>query len=143
MERVQREERRHKRAAPPRAGHALQEQKQEDGVENVQGEVGGVEAGGIQSIKIVVHHEGEPGQWMPVVAIPRGKRPTHAVPGQPGLNLLVLDDIERVVVIKKFRREHPPIGQEGDEGEEQADAQSQSHVVGPVRRRREKGQSYQ
>jgi hypothetical protein len=57
MKRVQSEQRRHKRAAPSRAGHALQKQEQQNSVEDVQREVGGVEACGIKTIKAVVQHE--------------------------------------------------------------------------------------
>ena len=92
---------RHKRAAPERAGHPSQHEKQQDDGRRMEQDIGKVVAGGIQSIKLAVQHMGNPGQGMPVGASNVGEGPAEAFPSQPFLDDRILIDIMLVVIVDK------------------------------------------
>ena len=102
LQRMQGEQRRQDRAPPKRPRHPPEHQEDQDRIERVKQQVDQVMARRLQPEQLAVQHVGNPGQRMPVglLAVQPSKGPTQALPRQPGLNLRIVGDIIRIVVIR-------------------------------------------
>jgi hypothetical protein len=86
---MERKHRRHPGAGPKRAGHAVEQQEEQDGIGRVQEQTGQVMAGGFQPVKLAIQHVRHPGQRMPIGGVGGGQGPLDALPVQAVLNVLV------------------------------------------------------
>ena len=57
---------------------------------------------GIQTEKLAIDHVGNRGQWMPVLRMNMSKGPDDTAPGQPGLDIRILENIRAVVVVNEI-----------------------------------------
>ena len=83
MQRVQREQGRHHRAAPGRTRHALQEQEQHNRVGQVEEQADEVMPAGIQPEELDIQHVGNPRQRMPVARKAGLEGPGNVLPVEP------------------------------------------------------------
>jgi hypothetical protein len=106
---MQREQRRHKSAAPPGAGQALQQEKEQQGVGQVKGQVHQVRRAGAQPEPLAVEHVRQGGEGLPIAQVMVLKGPDHTRPAQPAANSRVADDAVQVVVVEELELAHRPI----------------------------------
>jgi hypothetical protein len=118
---VQSEEGGNKGAAPVRAGHLLEQAKEQQRVEGVEKKIGGMVSGGVEAVELAIEHVGEPGQRMPVAGVAGGKSPTPALQAETALDHEVLSHIVRVVEVKELAVADLPVGAYGGDREQNAE----------------------
>ena len=101
VQRMPGEQRRHKRAAPERAGHFFQHRQQQQRICRVQKQVRQVKPAGPEPVELRIEHQGNPGQRMPVACVAGRKRPRDASGRQPAFDVLIVGDVIEIVVIDK------------------------------------------
>jgi len=94
-------------AFPDSPGHAAKEPEEKQRTEDMQNQVGQMIAAGIQPIELIIHHQGQPGQGMPEISIRGTEGPAEAVNRNAGLDVIVLDNVNIVVNVDKFRLNNP------------------------------------
>ena len=108
-------------AAPEGAGHSVEEQKEKERVGDVEAEAGEMMAGRAQAVELHIQHVGEPGQRVPVGRVAGGESPPEALECQPGLDMEVFRDVIGIVKGDEPAAENGPVGEQGDEAEQQAE----------------------
>ena len=98
---MKRENRRHPRAAPQRSCQAIQQQEEQDGVGQMQQQVGQVMALGLQMIELEIDDVGYPRQRMPIGGVAGGEGPFEALPVQALLDVRVQHDVIAIVIVDK------------------------------------------
>ena len=58
-------------------------------------------AAGIQTVKLIIEHEGKPGQRMPEFGIGCAKRPAKSIGRDSGLNVIIFRDVNMIIEIDK------------------------------------------
>ena len=89
----------HHPAATDVTGCAAENPEQQQRIDNVQGDVDVVRAGGVVAEDLPVERMGHPRHRMPVGCIARGQRPLHSLPMQAGFDVHVVGDVIGIVVI--------------------------------------------
>ncbi len=84
---------------PESACHAVKEPEEEQCAEDMQDKVGQMIPAGIQAVKLIVEHQGQPGQRMPELCIGCAERPANSIQCNSGLDVTVLGDIYKVINI--------------------------------------------
>ena len=113
IDRMERKSGRYERAAPQSAGHAMNQQKQQQTVEDMKQQIYQMMIAGIQAVHLNVQHVGKEGQWLPVgikCQILELKRPAEALDAQSFQNARIFSDIQIVVQRNKRKMTHRPIG---------------------------------
>jgi hypothetical protein len=57
---------------------------------------------GIQTEKLAIDHVRNRRQWMPVLRMNMSKGPDDTVPGQPGPDIRILENVRAVVVVNEI-----------------------------------------
>src|ERR1039458_3831842 len=131
VQRMQGKQCRHQGTSPQRAGHAPQQQEEHKGISDVKAHTHQVGSSGLEAEELTVQHMGKPGQRMPVAGVAGLKGPNNILPLQPALNMRILRDIIRVVIIDKGlpcdRHEDSQRGH----GERQADKTRAAQLLHP------------
>ena len=79
----------------------MQEGKEQQRAQRVQEKIHQVMTAALESEQLVIEHVGEPRERKPVRAFGSGERPCDTVRTEALMYVLVIDDVERVVVIYK------------------------------------------
>ena len=59
-------------------------------------------AGGIETVKLAIHHVRNPGERMPVAGMDMSERPHDSIPTEPVIYSRILEDVIAVVEIYEF-----------------------------------------
>ena len=97
MQRMQGEECCHERTPAQCLRHPVKQPEQQQGIENMEEQIGDVLRSSVHSVKLHVEHVRQPGYRMPVGCIRRRQSPPSALPCQAPGNMEVLRDILRIV----------------------------------------------
>jgi len=116
--------------APDRAGQPSQQAEQQEGVGNMEQEIGDVMAAGVEAIKLAIQHVREPGERMPVAGVTGGERPGDGVRMEPVLDGGVQGDVFGVIVIIELEAVSGPVKAEGDERQGEADENVATEIFG-------------
>ena len=84
-------------ARPLRPRHPPQQEKEQDGIGQMQEQAGEMMAGGIQSVELEIHHVRNPGQRVPVAGAEGRKSPNNSRPAHPLFDHAVGSDIIAIV----------------------------------------------
>jgi len=120
MQRMQRKQGGHQRAAPERARHAPQQPEQQERIGNMQAHAHEMVPAGLEAKKLAIRHVRNPGQRVPVAGVAGGKSPNNIRPLQPALNLRVLGDVVRVVIVDEAMPRHRQKDRQGRQCQQQA-----------------------
>src|SRR6266404_5039290 len=99
MQRVNRKYCGDKCASPKSGRDLLKQQKKKDRARAVQQNINEVMRTRFQAEDLAIEHVRDRRQWMPVMRMNVSERPLNVGPAQPGLNLTVLADVGRIIVI--------------------------------------------
>ncbi len=114
MKRMHGKQRRDERAPPEGTGHPREHEKQKQHIRCMKEQIGEMVAFRVESVKLIVHHVGCPGERMPIGTARRGERPRDGLSCQSGLDPAVLGDVLIVVVEdNEVVAEHLPIDSKG------------------------------
>ena len=87
-------------------GRPVEESEQQNRIENMQDQARPVMAAGVSPEKSPVEDVRQPCQWMPVPGLMVEESPLQGLPGQTGLEMGVLKQVNVVVVIDESNPEH-------------------------------------
>ena len=103
MQRVKGEEGGDKSTGPDLVGHAVKEPEEQERAEDMQDEVGDMISAGIQTVELVIEHQGKPGQGMPEIGISGGECPTNGFKRDAGPDMIVFGHVNIIVNIDEFK----------------------------------------
>ena len=69
----------------------------------MQQNIGQVMAAGVQAKDLTINHVRDRGQGVPILRVDVGERPDHSVPGQPGTNDCIFENIGTIVVVHEIK----------------------------------------
>lgn len=121
MQRMPGKEPGHQCTAPPRPGHAKQNQEEQNSVGGVKGDIGQVVRLGIQAPKMDVRHVRNPSHWVPVTRPGMAKGPDYSLQGYAVLEMGILRDIVFIIEINELIMGHRTVQGEGNQREATAD----------------------
>jgi len=99
---MNREEQRHQEGTPQVAGRKIKEVEEQQGVPDVQDDVGQVIAPCIRTVDFKIDEIGQPGQWLPEARFECLKSPGQGLAGKSGLHRAVLRDVDVVIEIQEL-----------------------------------------
>src|SRR5215467_12626509 len=76
----------------------------------------------IQTIKVTIHHVGNPGQRVPVAVVAGAKGPLDTLGTYPGLHVEIAGDVFGIVEIDKLVMSDRPVTEQRHSGEQEANA---------------------
>jgi len=103
MQGMEREESSDEGAFPDFPGHCREEPEQKKRAQDVQNQIREVVSSGIETVKFIIEHQGQPGQGMPEFRVGGAEGPDDALRRDAGLNVMVVCDIDIVVNIDKVK----------------------------------------
>jgi hypothetical protein len=112
MQRMKREERRDKGAAPESSCHAVKKPEEQQCAQYMQDKVGCVITARIHAVKLIIEHQGKPGQRMPEFGIGCAKRPAKSIERDSGLNVIVFRYVNMIIEIDKTIVIYLPVNSE-------------------------------
>ena len=77
-------------------------------------EIGDMVSSGMKTIKLIIDHEGQPGQRKPESTLYRAEGPKNAFPCQSGPDMIVIGDIDAVIKIDEIKLTHLPVDSQCD-----------------------------
>jgi hypothetical protein len=83
---------------PEGLSHAIENEKEQDGVGNMKEQVDQMMPPRFQSEKLAIQYVGKPCQWMPIMGMWLGKGPDYALQSKPVLYITVFCYV--IVIIK-------------------------------------------
>jgi len=109
MQGMEREESGDEGAPPEGSRHTVEEPEQKKRTQDVQNQIRDMVSAGMQSVKLVIEHQGQPGQGMPEFRVGGAECPDNALRCNAGLDVMVFCDIDIVVNIDKVKLLHLPV----------------------------------
>src|ERR1035437_9706946 len=128
------EKRCHERAAPASARHSIPEAEEQQGIEQVQTEIGEMMPGWMRAVELAISHMREPSQRMPEIGVGSLESPADVLPGQPREHMWIGRDVFVIIVIDEVETQHRPRNDEREKRQPQANQTRRPEGFGSVHR---------
>jgi len=129
MEGVQGEKGGREGARPEGAGEEPKQRHEQQGIDNMEGDIDQMVPPRIQAEDLYVHHMGDPGEGVPVVGMMGGKGPGDIVEREAGPYMGVFRDVFVVVEVDEGVMADLPVNRYGQEDNPQGDPEG--FLLGP------------
>ena len=127
---VQREEECDHRGTAQVASDGEEQKEEQDGIYDVQADIGFVVTGGISAVEGPVDHVGDPGERVPIALLKSRECPGYALRGHALLYMRVFRDIVVVVHGEEIIVAYALVGESGGQREENTDGGDLPGLVG-------------
>jgi len=106
MQGMQSKESGDKGALPEGSRHPVKEPEQQQGAEDMKDDVGDMVSSGMKTIKLIIGHQGQPGQRMPEFCVGGRQCPADARQSDAGLDMMVVGNINIIIKIDEVKLSH-------------------------------------
>jgi len=114
MQGMEREESSDEGAFPDFPGHCREEPEQKKRTQDVQNQIRDMIPSGMETVKFIIEHQGQPGQGMPEFRVGGAEGPDNALRRDAGLNIEIFRNVDKIIEINKSKVLDLPVNSESD-----------------------------